>query len=136
MAPFLAIGGFIVAGYFGPNDTPPMRVLIAEDTCHLTEANCILKSAGIELELDSDQKPEAGKSITIVLKTKATLDDALISLAEKKQKSRPQRMKKKEDGSWQAQVIVDKNINIKKLMLRLVVGWNGNIYFADEKIKQ
>lgn len=135
MAPFLAVGGFIGAGYFSGDNEEPMLVLTAEHGCWLTAARCQLNSAGIELKLKTNQQLTATTSVTIELESSVALDDILISVAEKNQKSQPQRMKKQDDSHWSVQAQMPETVDPEKLTVRLVVGWQGKIYFADESIK-
>jgi len=135
MAPFLAIAGYIAAGYYAAEKEPPMRVLLAENKCNISAGDCVLDTLGLKIKLKSSADIQAGQPLLITLNSSEIIDDALISIAEKKHQSQPQRMKKKENGDWQAQVNIDEKSNANKLMLRLVVVWNGNAYFADETIE-
>ena len=135
MAPFLAIGGYLVAGYFVDNE-PPMRAFVLEENCYLSKNQCVLKTLGLELKLSADQELQAGSSVNMTVVSSSKLNDVLIELAEKKSKSQPGRLKEKEDNVWRGSIILSEKASVDKLMLRLVVNWQNNIYFADEKIKQ
>jgi len=135
MAPFLAIGGYIIAGYFVDNE-PPMRAFVLEKECYLSKNKCVLKTLGLELKLSADQELQPGSSVNITVVSSAKLNDVLIELAEKKSQSQPGRLKEKEDNVWRGDIILSEKTDVSKLMLRLVVNWQDNIYFADEKIKQ
>ena len=135
MAPFLAIGGYIAAGYF-VNNEPPMRAFILEKDCYLSEKQCVLKTPGLELKLSTEQALQAGSSVNVTVVSSAKLNDVLIELAEKKSQSQPERLTEKEGNVWRGDIILNEKVNVGKLMLRLVVNWQDNIYFADEKIKQ
>ncbi|MDH5518536.1 MAG: hypothetical protein OEY36_12080 [Gammaproteobacteria bacterium] len=136
MAPFLAVAGYIIAGYMVDAPEPPMRALVMEKDCRITAADCLLQTLGLSLNLSADQKLEAGQSVTIKMTSSEKLDDALISFAGKKQQSRPHRLYEKEENIWQESVFIESDVDTKQLYLRLVVGWQGSIYFADEKIQQ
>lgn len=136
MVPFLAIGGYIAAGYYADDQPPPMRTLELQNECRLVGEACVLKSAGLELRISADQKLAAGQSVNIEINSSSELDDALISFANKDQESRPHRLNKKENNQWKNSVFIENNVDVKQVSLRLIVGWQGNIYFADEKIKQ
>lgn len=135
MAPFLAIGGYIAAGYFTDNESM-MRTLILEEECRLAANKCILKTPGLELSLSADKKLEAGSSVVISVNSSEKLNDVLVSFAAKKEQSRPHRLKEKENNSWRDSVLINKDVTINKLRLRLVVDWQKKVYFADEKITQ
>lgn len=135
MAPFLAVGGFIGAGYFSEDKEPPMLVLKAEQACRLAAASCVLNSAGIEIKLKADRPAAAGASVQIELESSAGLDDVLISVTENDRSDQPQRMKKFDATHWGVQAQMPEKLDPDKLSLRLVLGWQGNIYFADERIE-
>lgn len=134
MAPFLAIGGYIAAGYFSET-TPPVRTLIIEDDCDLANNHCVLKTAGLQLELSADQALHTEHSVTITMKSSEKLNDVLVSLAAKKQQSSPFRLQKQDNNNWTGEVLIDEKTDRNKLMLRLVIDWQGQLYFADEKAK-
>lgn len=133
MAPFLAIGGFIVAGYFTENTTP-MRTLILERDCRLSENDCELKTLGLTINISTSDMIEAGRSINMQVNSSARLNDVLVSLANKKQQSQPYRLNEKENNQWRGSVVIAEDTKLSKLRLRLVIDWKKNIYFADEKI--
>lgn len=133
MAPFLAIGGFIVAGYFTENTTP-MRTLILERDCRLSENDCELKTLGLTINISTSDMIEAGRSINMQVNSSARLNDVLVSLANKKQQSQPYRLNEKENNQWRGSVVIAEDTKLSKLRLRLVIDWQKNIYFADEKI--
>jgi len=135
MAPFLAIAGYIAAGYYAADKEQPMRVLVAENKCNISAGDCVLDTLGLKIKLKSSSELQAGLPVLITLNSSKEIDDVLISIAEKKQQSLPQRMKKKESGAWQTQININEKNNINKLMLRLVIVWNGDAYFADETIE-
>jgi len=135
MAPLLAVAGYIAAGYYADSKESPMRVLVAEKKCNISADDCVLDTLGLKIKMKSSAAIQAGEALTISLNSSEPIDDVLISIAEKKQTSQPQRMKKKEDGIWQAQMNIAESTNSKKLMLRLVLVWKGNAYFADEVIE-
>jgi len=134
MAPFLAIGGYIVAGYFTEN-TAPMRALVLEHDCRLAENDCELKTLGLTVNLSTNDAIEAGRSVNMQLNSSAKLHDVLISLANKKQQGQPFRLSEKENNQWRGSVVIDEHTKLNKLRLRLVITWQQNVYFADEKIK-
>lgn len=136
MAPFLAIAGYIVAGYLSDSPEPPMRALVMEGDCRIVEADCVLHSPGLSLTLSAEQTLEAGQAVNIKMISSSKLDDALISFAGKKQQSRPHRLNEKAENHWQESVFIENNVDAKQAYLRLIVGWQGNVYFAEEKIKQ
>lgn len=136
MAPFLAIAGYITAGYLSETPEAPMRALVMEGECRIAESDCVLQSPGLELRLSADQKLAAGQSVNIKIISSTKLNDALISFAGKKQESRPHRLKEKEENNWLESVFIESNIDAKQVYLRLIVDWQGNVYFADEKISQ
>ncbi|MDH5424784.1 MAG: hypothetical protein OEY29_07325 [Gammaproteobacteria bacterium] len=135
MVPFLGIGGYIAAGYYADGKPPPMRTLVLQDECRLVAADCLLKSADLELRLSAGQKPEAGRTVKIEMHSTAKLDDALISFAGKKQNSIPHRLQEKQPNMWQGKVLIESNVDEKQVNMRLIVSWKGNMYFADENIK-
>ena len=133
MAPFLAIAGFIAAGYFTDSEAP-MRAFILERECRLSENSCELKTLGLTVGLSSSDVIEPGRSINIQLNSSEKLNDVLISLANKKQQSSPFRLNEKENNQWRGSVVIAEDTKLNKLRLRLVIDWQKNIYFADEKI--
>ena len=135
MAPFLAIAGYIGAGYW-PDDEPAMRTLVLQNECRLAENNCVLKTSGLELKLSADQKLVADDSVNVAISSSSKLGDVLVSFAAKGKDSRPHRLKEKEENLWRGKVFIKRDIDEKQLRLRLIVDWQGKIYFADEKIKQ
>jgi len=135
MAPFLAVSGYIAAGYFVENEAP-MRAFILEEDCYLSKNQCVLKTLGLELKLSADQMLQAGSSVNLSVTSSAKLNDVLIALAEKNSQSQPGRLKEKEAYVWRGEFTLNESADVSKLRLRLVVNWQDNIYFADEKIKQ
>lgn len=134
IAPFLAVAGYIVAGYW-PDDEPEMRTLVLQNECRIAENNCILKTSGLELKLSTDQKLVADESVNVAINSSSKLGDVLVSFASKGKDSQPHRLKEKEQNLWRGNVFIERNVDEKQLRLRLIVDWQGKIYFADEKIK-
>ena len=135
MTPFLAIAGYFAAGYFF-EQKPPMRTLISENECRILENACVLKTAGLAITLGADKTLHAGESSTVQLISSAKIDDVLVSFAAKNEKSQPFRLKESEPNHWSAVVKVSDQANSDKLQLRLLTGFNGAIYFAEENIVQ
>lgn len=135
MVPFLGIGGYIAAGYYADGQPPPMRTLALQNECRLVESNCVLKSADLGLRLSSDQKLLSGKTVKIEVNSTEKLDDVLISFAGKKQTSIPHRLQEKDSNHWQGNVLIENNVDEKQVNMRLIVSWQGNMYFADENIE-
>jgi len=133
MAPFLAIAGYIAAGYFSDNEAP-MRALILEQECRLSANDCELKTLGLTVKLSSSDVIEEGRSINLQVNSSEKLNDVLISLANKKQTSQPYRLNEKENNQWRGSVVIAEDTKLNKLRLRLVIDWQKKIYFADEKI--
>lgn len=133
MAPFLAIAGFIAAGYFTDNEAP-MRALVLEGECRLAENNCELKTLGLTIKLSTSDEIEAGSSVNLQLDSNDKLSDAFITLENKKQQSQPYRLSEKENNQWRGSVFITEDTKLNKLRLRLVIDWQQNVYFADEKI--
>lgn len=133
MAPFLAIAGFIAAGYFADSEAP-MRALILETECRLSANDCELKTLGLTVKLSSRDVIEVGRSINVQLNSSEKLNDVLISLENKKQQGQPYRLNEKENNQWRGSVEIAEDTKLNRLRLRLVIDWQKNIYFADEKI--
>lgn len=133
MAPFLAIGGYIAAGYFA-SPGPPMRTFVAEQGCDLVNNRCELQTPGLTLKVSVDSVLHSGESVAVTVKSSESINDAVFSLAEKNQQDMPVRLQRKEDGLWRGEFFINENHRADKLRLRLVIDWNKQVYFADEQI--
>lgn len=133
MVPVLAAGGYIAAGYFA-NPEPPMRTFVADQGCKLAISQCVLVTPGLQLIVTISKPLQAGSTIPIMVETTAEINDVIISLADKNKQDAPVRLRKKAENKWQGDFFLGDLSDVKNLSLRMVVDWNNQVYFVDEKI--
>ncbi|HIP52565.1 MAG TPA: hypothetical protein EYH03_00955 [Chromatiales bacterium] len=85
VAPFLALGGYIAAGYFASDTDPgkPALPLVTEGPCLPYDKGCLLKGIRLVLKLQIDRQDGKGLSIS----TSRPLEGVTLQIVDDRQTS-------------------------------------------------
>ena len=135
VAPLLVIGGFIAADYYQQRQAEKLPRLQASGDCRPLQGSCRLEAGELQLNI-SMQQPEQQGFFTLVLDSSQPLEDVLIAVGNGNPDAMPVRLEAGDQAMhWQKPLLLDRQLNIEKLILRLVVTYKGINYFAEISAK-
>jgi hypothetical protein len=117
IAPFLAIGGYIVAGYYADIQINKERVLalFPQGQCQIKQGNCILSNGQLQIRLSQT-------AVGIDLATTHPIDHAVISLVDANNKEKLHRLKQTTNRlNWQLAASPHETRSAKTLRLLLTI---------------
>ena len=152
MAPFLAIAGYVISGYFFSNETPPANILQPVGNCQPSIKPCIVESDKLTIHINFAHSPTLQKEIPVSINSSTAIDDVLLAIGNEQVNTlpvqfRPFQFQPRENKTqydktqydkthydktqWQANILLNDSVNLKQLILRLVVTYKGVLYFAE-----
>ncbi|MDH5484519.1 MAG: hypothetical protein OEY43_04710 [Gammaproteobacteria bacterium] len=136
IAPFLAIGGYIAADYYYQGQqAEKLPRLVSTGDCRPVQKNCRLQAGDLALDISMDSL-QPGVHLPVLLESSVALDDVLIALGDGGVDQMPLRMQGDQQAvRWHADILLDPSIHPGKLLLRLVVTYKANNYFAELSVK-
>lgn len=133
IAPFLAIGGFIIADYFQQPPDKKAASFTVNGNCDLKK-QCQLNAGDLQIQLSYSGQMHAKQQIQINLQTSAPVENILLALSDKDQNYKPLKLAASNDRKqWQGQYLIHPSLDIENLILQLVVNYNGVSHFAEIK---
>ncbi|MDH5572468.1 MAG: hypothetical protein OEY89_11935 [Gammaproteobacteria bacterium] len=133
IAPFLAIGGFILADYFQPPPDKPAVFFTQQGNCDLKQA-CQLDTDDLQLHLTYSGQMQANKNILVKIQTSVAVENILLALSDENKNSTPSKLTPSNDQKqWQQQYFIGPALDIQSLVLQMVVTYNGVPHFAEIK---
>lgn len=136
MAPFLALGGWILADIYGTgssDDITKDKRLVVTQECKPLENQCEILGIGLKLNLQFKAAPSYQRLLPITLTSeKNSLDDVSMSLLIDGEEMPPVKMKQVGDKQhWEAQLMPFATVNKHNLKIRLVVSYKAALHFAE-----
>lgn len=117
IAPFLAIGGYIAAGYYADIQINKERILALsyEGECQIKQSNCMLSNGQLQVRLSQT-------AVSIDLATTHPIDYAVISLVDNDNKEKLYRLKQTTNRlNWRLAVSPLEMRSAEKLRLLLTI---------------
>lgn len=136
MAPFLALGGWILADIYGTgsnDDITKDKKLVVTNECKPLNNQCEILGIGLKLNLQFKAPPSYQRLLPITLESeKNSLDDVSMSLLINGEEMPPVKMKQLGDKKhWEAQLLPFATVNKNNLKIRLVVSYKAALHFAE-----
>ena len=147
MAPFLAIAGYVISGYFFSNKSPPENILQLVGQCQPSTQPCIVKSDKLTIHISFAHSPGLQKKIPVSITSSTAVEDVLLAIGNEQLNTmpvqfRPAQFEARENKTqydqthydntqWRANIQLNDAVNLKPLLLRLVVTYKGVLYFAE-----
>ena len=137
MAPFLALGGWILADIYGNSDNNSItqdKKLVVTDRCKPLNNQCEILGIGLKLNLVFKAFPSYQRPLPIMLiSEKNTLDDVSMSLLINNEEMSPTKMTpiKGDNKKWEVQLMPFSKIENNKLKMRLVVSYKAALHFVE-----
>ncbi len=140
MAPFLVLGGWILADIYSNNsnnDLTKDKKLIVTNNCKPLENKCEILGIGLKLNLSFKAPPSYQRLLPITLVSEQnSLDDVSMSLLIGGKEMPPMKMKQIGDKkNWQADLMPFATVNKDNLKIRLAVSYKAALHFAEFPVK-
>ncbi|MEE9327076.1 MAG: hypothetical protein V3U71_07245 [Cocleimonas sp.] len=133
IAPFLALGGYILADIYSTNkDADSDKKLFVTDVCRPVTDQCEILGVGMEMHLKFEVTPRIQRLLPIRLSSKTSLDDVAISLVIAGVEQAPMKMKNI-DGkkNWDIDLMPFEVISADNLVVRLVVSYKAALHLVE-----
>lgn len=131
VAPFLLIGGFIAADFYQKQRSDKLPRLQASGDCRPLQNNCRLGAGELQLNI-SMQRSEQLMYFTLMLDSSQPLEDVLIAVGNGSPDAMPVRLEADQQAThWHKPMLLGSQLDMEKLILRLVVTYKGGNYFAE-----
>jgi len=137
MAPFFAIAGYVISGYFFSNETPPANILQPVGKCQPSIQPCVVESDQLRIQINFAHSPALQKAIPVSIVSSTAVEDVLLAIGNEQVNTMPVQFHPRDDKThydktqWQANILLNDSVNLKQLILRLVVTYKGVLYFAE-----
>ncbi len=133
MAPFLALGGYILADiYSGEDDLTKDKKLVVTGECWPLKNKCEVLGIGMEMHIQFKAPPSYQRLLPIELISQTSLDDVAMSLIIDGKEMPPVKMSKNKDKKhWEADLLPFGNVTKNNLQIRLAVSYKAALHFAE-----
>lgn len=133
IAPFLAIGGFILADYFQQPPDKPAVFFTMQGNCDLKQP-CQLDTNDLQIHLSYSGQMQVNQNILIKIQTSVAVENILLALSDENKNYPPSKLTSSNDQTqWQQQYFISPTLDIQNLVLQMVVTYNGVPHFAEIK---
>ena len=136
MAPFLALGGWILADIYSGSsvDITKDRKLVVSGSCKPLKKKCEILGVGLKLDLQFETKPSYQRLLPITLYSeKNSLDDVSMSLLIDGEEMTPVKMMKVDGDKkkWTVKLMPFATISNDNLRIRLAVSYKAALHFVE-----
>jgi len=134
MAPFLALGGYILADIYSKNneETDTDKKLVITNECRPVDNQCEILGVGMEMRLRFESVPSYQRLLPIELISETSLDDVALSLVIAGNELAPVKMQ--DTGGkkrWTIEVLPDSTPSASNIRVRLAVSYKAALHLAD-----
>lgn len=133
IAPFLALGGYILADIYSTNkDADSDKKLFVTGVCKPVMNQCEILGVGLEMHLKFEVTPKIQRLLPVRLSSKRSLDDVAVSLVISGVEQEPMKMRNI-DGkkNWVIDLMPFEKITPDNLMVRLVVSYKAALHLVE-----
>ncbi len=138
MAPFLAAGGYFLAGIYSDEEkTEDLdKKLVVTESCLPVDDRCEILGVGMEMHLKFQAPPSYQRLLPIELLSKTSLDDVAMSLIIAGEKSQPVKMQDTGDKKrWTVDIMPTGTVTSDNMKIRLAVSYKAALHLAEFPIK-
>ena len=137
IAPFLAIGGYILADFYHAYESKPTdKVLIATGDCKPLQNQCEIQGIGLKFTVQFNAEPAPYTQLPITLVSATDLNDVVISLLTSGVEAPPTKMSQLNDAkNWQTELLLDNILDFDDVSMRIAVSYKGELHLAEIPIK-
>ena len=133
MAPFLALGGYILADIYMGNDFDKAdKRLVVTNECKPVSGQCEILGVGMAMRLSFKNTPQNMDDISVEIHSKTSLDDIAMSLIVGEEESQPVKMQASNDKKhWMANIKPSTSVGKNNLKVRLAVSYKAVLHFSE-----
>lgn len=134
IAPFLALGGYILADIYSNNneDTDTDKKLVVTNECRPVNNQCEILGVGMEMRLKFESTPSYQRLLPIELISETSLDDVAMSLVIAGEELAPVKMQDTGDKKrWTIEIMPNSTPSASNIRVRLAVSYKAALHLAD-----
>ena len=138
MSPFLAVGGYFLAGIYSEEEEREDldKKLVVTDSCLPVEDRCEILGVGMEMHLKFQAPPSYQRLLPIELLSKTSLDDVAMSIIIAGEEAQPIKMIDSGDKKrWTVDLMPTGTVTPDNMKVRLAVSYKAALHLAEFPIK-
>lgn len=139
MSPFLALGGYFLAGIYSDEEKAEdldKMLVVTDDSCLPVEDRCEILGVGMEMHLKFQAPPSYQRLLPIELLSKTSLDDVAMSIIIDGEEAQPVKMVDSGDKKrWTIELMPTGTVTPDNMKIRLAVSYKAALHLAEFPIK-